>query len=107
MIRLARMRRSDAQRLSRRSAKADRAKLGGSVPLEDGGCSSVAERRTVAPEVAGSNPVIHPKNQDSHFTRRRAPQVLRPRLLLALSQSPRVHLAHLAHLSHLEPACRR
>ena len=28
-----------------------------------GGCSSVAERRTVAPEVAGSNPVIHPKPQ--------------------------------------------
>src|SRR5688572_30953181 len=25
-----------------------------------GGCSSVVERRTVAPEVAGSNPVIHP-----------------------------------------------
>ena len=26
-----------------------------------GGCSSAVERRTVAPEVAGSNPVIHPK----------------------------------------------
>jgi hypothetical protein len=25
-----------------------------------GGCSSMAERRTVAPEVAGSKPVIHP-----------------------------------------------
>ena len=30
-------------------------------PSPDGGYSSVAERRTVAPEVAGSNPVTHPK----------------------------------------------
>lgn len=37
------------------------ATLGGSY--RDGGCSSVAERRTVAPEVAGSNPVIHPTSQ--------------------------------------------
>ena len=29
-----------------------------------GGCSSVAERRTVAPEVAGSNPVIHPNTSN-------------------------------------------
>ena len=32
---------------------------------QDGGCSSVVERRTVAPEVAGSNPVIHPNTLNS------------------------------------------
>src|SRR5207249_8992183 len=32
--------------------------IAASVP--DGGYSSVVERRTVAPEVAGSNPVTHP-----------------------------------------------
>ena len=30
-----------------------------------GGCSSAVERRTVAPEVAGSNPVIHPKSKSA------------------------------------------
>ena len=33
----------------------------------DGGCSSVAERRTVAPEVAGSNPVIHPNSPSANL----------------------------------------
>src|SRR5574339_598373 len=35
------------------------------IGIPRGGCSSAVERRTVAPEVAGSNPVIHPKHQIS------------------------------------------
>lgn len=31
-----------------------------SIVLPHGGCSSRVERRSVAPEVAGSNPVTHP-----------------------------------------------
>jgi hypothetical protein len=31
------------------------------IPTRDGGCSSMVEHWTVAPVVAGSSPVIHPK----------------------------------------------
>jgi hypothetical protein len=34
-------------------------------PPDYGGCSSAVERRTVAPEVAGSNPVIHPNSRNA------------------------------------------
>src|SRR5688572_24299561 len=45
------------------------------LPSPYGGCSSRAERRTVAPDVGGSNPLTHPNTSpSSHFSGPRTPE---------------------------------
>src|SRR5207237_2715458 len=65
--------------------------LSGCIPPRDGGCSSKVEHRTVAPDAAGSSPVIHPRSRRFVTTA----EVVRE-LLIAMTEQDLVRIAKVA-----------